>query len=445
MRVAPEIAGRGGQLRAGDVCKLVWPMEESPRRGRVREGRGAREAELIDRARGRILGQHTMGEEGEVIRLHLSSDPGSTYYALVTWKKNSHQGLNLSLTDCRTAWTGEVTGSTLEEEASEAGLSLVDYVAELRAALPGHCWDSPSNGDAFRYDLKPPASPGHARRRCFSICKVHSDVTFELGTVELRELDEPVTLVRQLLDRGLEGGRRLRQRNDELHRDNERLAAERGRAVEELRASVNNKEELERDLYGKFIRVLNEKKEKIRRLKDALDKHAPAQVPPPCASSAARAAEGTDESDYGGSTDEERQAPATGTAPPKAAKAPSTAAVTRQEGERRGAVTAFDPYDDDDDDDGASVGGMDAGAGPTRRQRKRRGHQQVTATETPAAAVLPPPAKAKPANESRPARRGEAQPEPTTASRQSLRKAARGGGGSGGGNSDDTLELLYDF
>ncbi|XP_061414461.1 DNA repair protein XRCC4-like isoform X1 [Lethenteron reissneri] len=391
-----------------------------------------------------------MGEEGEVIRLHLSSDPGSTYYALVTWKKNSHQGLNLSLTDCRTAWTGEVTSSKLEEEASEAGLSLVDYVAELRAALLGHCWDSSSNGDLFRYDLKPPASPGRARRRCFSICKVHSDVTFELGTVELRELDEPVTLVRRLLDRGLEGERRLRQRNDDLQRDNERLAEERGRAIQELRASVDNKDELERDLYGKFIHVLNEKKEKIRRLKDTLDKHAAAQVPPPCASaggvvggsSAARAAEGTDESDYGGTTDEESQAPATGTGNRKAAKAPSTVSVTQQEGERRGAVTAFDPYDDDDDD-GARVGGMDAGAGPTRRQRKRRGHQQVTVTETPAAAVLPPPAKTKPANESRPTRRGAAQPEPTTASRQSLRKAARGGGGSG--NSDDTLELLYDF
>ncbi|XP_061414458.1 DNA repair protein XRCC4-like [Lethenteron reissneri] len=349
--------------------------------------------------------QHTMGEEGEVIRLHLSSDPGSTYYALVTWKKNSHQGLNLSLTDCRTAWTGEVTSSKLEEEASEAGLSLVDYVAELRAALLGHCWDSSSNGDLFRYDLKPPASPGRARRRCFSICKVHSDVTFELGTVELRELDEPVTLVRRLLDRGLEGERRLRQRNDDLQRDNERLAEERGRAIQELRASVDNKDELERDLYGKFIHVLNEKKEKIRRLKDTLDKHAAAQVPPPCASaggvvggsSAARAAEGTDESDYGGTTDEESQAPATGTGNRKAAKAPSTVSVTQQEGERRGAVTAFDPYDDDDD--GARVGGMDAGAGPTRRQRKRRGHQQVTVTETPAAAVLPPPAKTKPANE----------------------------------------------
>ena len=60
------------------------------------------------------------------------------------------------------------------------------------------------------------------------------------------------------------------QEIDDLRKENTRLASERQGALSRLEKYGNLQKDIEKDLFGKFIVVLNEKKAKIRRLMEQL-------------------------------------------------------------------------------------------------------------------------------------------------------------------------------
>ncbi|KAJ7375588.1 DNA repair protein xrcc4 [Desmophyllum pertusum] len=69
----------------------------------------------------------------------------------------------------------------------------------------------------------------------------------------------------------------LKQEKTSLRSDNARLSSERKDALKLLDKCVTAKEEMEKDLFEKFAAVLNDKKSKIRQLKELVSEAAAAE------------------------------------------------------------------------------------------------------------------------------------------------------------------------
>ena len=90
------------------------------------------------------------------------------------------------------------------------------------------------------------------------------NIKFLLGSVTLSLCrDQGAT---RLLDFAVSAMEESRQEIDDLQKENARLASERQGALARLEKCANLQDEIEKDLFGKFKVVLNEKKAKIRRL-----------------------------------------------------------------------------------------------------------------------------------------------------------------------------------
>ena len=95
-----------------------------------------------------------------------------------------------------------------------------------------------------------------------------NNVKFLLGSVTLNICREEGAI--QLLDFAVSALEENQQEIGDLQKDNHRLASERQGALARLDKCANLQQDIEKDLFGKFKVVLNEKKAKIRRLMEQL-------------------------------------------------------------------------------------------------------------------------------------------------------------------------------
>ncbi|XP_077353284.1 DNA repair protein XRCC4 isoform X2 [Festucalex cinctus] len=226
----------------------------------------------------------------------VSSEPDSSYFLRVDPSgRDLASGFQVLLSDGRHAWRGEASEASVRQEAAELEMSGEKYVRDLREALTGA-----ENAESYRFALEP-AAPDGGSALTLTYDKVQKDISFRLGSVSLRPVPEPTEAVRALLTHSLERGTSLEQQNHELQQHNQRLRQEHQRITHELKRYANGKEDLEAELYSRFVLVLNEKKAKIRSLQEMLKAlQDPVQ-------GAQATEEGEDE--YGGSTDDEDATP----------------------------------------------------------------------------------------------------------------------------------------
>lgn len=98
---------------------------------------------------------------------------------------------------------------------------------------------------------------------------VSDNIKFLLGSVIMNLCkDQGATT---LLDFAVSALEEKRQENGDLQKENTRLSSERRGALARLEKCVNLKDDIEKDLFGKFKVVLNEKKAKIRHLMEQLN------------------------------------------------------------------------------------------------------------------------------------------------------------------------------
>jgi DNA-repair protein XRCC4 len=95
-----------------------------------------------------------------------------------------------------------------------------------------------------------------------------NNVKFLLGSVTLNICREQGAI--QLLDFAVSALEENQQEIGDLQKENHRLASERQGALARLDKCANLQQDIEKDLFGKFKVVLNEKKAKIRRLMEQL-------------------------------------------------------------------------------------------------------------------------------------------------------------------------------
>ncbi|NXI58157.1 XRCC4 protein, partial [Chloroceryle aenea] len=133
---------------------------------------------------------------------------------------------------------------------------------------------------------------------------------FRLGSLKLQKVSSPAEVVKELIGYCLDCLGRLQEKNEHLQKENERLFSNWSDVEKRLERCVEAKEELEADLYNRFILVLNEKKAKIRNLQKLLNEAKESAADAKCTrdSVATTATQGTrGEDDYDGSTDEESE------------------------------------------------------------------------------------------------------------------------------------------
>ncbi|XP_073333485.1 DNA repair protein XRCC4 [Pagrus major] len=238
-----------------------------------------------------------------VREVHVPSEPDSSYFLRVDWSgRGLGSGFQLLLTDGQDAWRGDVSEAAVRGEAEELEMQTEKYIQDLQQALT-----ETENSITYSFSLTP-SPPDHSSTVTLAYEKVQKDISFRLGSVLLKAVPEPAEAVRELLIHSLHRGNTLEHHNQKLEEENQRLRREQQRITTELKRYAGGKEDLEAELYSRFVLVLNEKKAKIRSLQETVTnlqetRSSNGQKNEDPVKSDRTA--GQEEDEYGGSTDEE--------------------------------------------------------------------------------------------------------------------------------------------
>ncbi|KAM6227150.1 DNA repair protein XRCC4 isoform 1-T4 [Spheniscus humboldti] len=235
-------------------------------------------------------------------RIHPVSDPEATYFLQVSWEEDLGTGFGVILSDGQCAWTGTVSEAEISREAADMEMNREKYVEELKKALIA------GEESAGKYNFA--ISRDEENMECyFSYERNLKDASFRLGSLKLQKVSSPAEVVKELIGYCLDCLGRLQVKNEHLQKENERLFSNWSDAEKRLEKCVEAKEELESDLYNRFILVLNEKKAKIRNLQKLLNEAKEPAADAKCTRDSittTQMATGR-ENDYDGSTDEESE------------------------------------------------------------------------------------------------------------------------------------------
>uniref|UniRef100_A0A8C1NLI9 X-ray repair complementing defective repair in Chinese hamster cells 4 n=1 Tax=Cyprinus carpio TaxID=7962 RepID=A0A8C1NLI9_CYPCA len=222
-----------------------------------------------------------------VRQISIASEPHRTFFLKLEWAEDLGSGFVILLSDGISAWSGEVSEEDVSREAQEIEMERERYVGDLHLALTG---EGPAAEGEYSFHLTP-ERPGRPLLQ-LSYEKVQNDISVS-GT--------PETLFQS-----------FRHQSSMSHH-----VSEINWIKPLMQRYVQGKEKLERDLYSRFVLVLNEKKDKLRALQkrvkeleksveeNELRKKADSEDHKAMETEADKSPE---ESDYGGSTEDEQEA-----------------------------------------------------------------------------------------------------------------------------------------
>ncbi|XP_025071706.1 DNA repair protein XRCC4 isoform X1 [Alligator sinensis] len=236
-----------------------------------------------------------------VNRICLASTPDTIYFLQVAWEKDLSTGFVATLSDGQSAWTGTVSEAEISREAADMEMEREKYVEELRKALVLEA--RPAN--IYNFDIS--KDEENADYFHFSYEKNLKDFSFRLGSLKLQKVSAPAEVIQELISYCLDCIARLHAKNEHLQKENERLRSDWNDVQGRLEKCVEAKEELETDLYQRFVLVLNEKKAKIRNLQKLLKEAKEPTEDKTHASTSPVETTAEREDDYEGSTDEESE------------------------------------------------------------------------------------------------------------------------------------------
>ncbi|KAF7701114.1 DNA repair protein XRCC4 isoform X2 [Silurus meridionalis] len=242
-----------------------------------------------------------------VREISIASTPETTFYLKLEWTKNLGAGFVVLLCDGVSAWSGEVSEEDVSREAQEMEMPKEKYVNDLHLILTGE--GQPDQ--RYSFNLTPRHSGNSTLQLSYE--KVQSDMSFKFGMVELLPVPEPTKVIKELISYGLDCSARLQIKIQDVHKENQRLRNEQENITTEMERYIEEKETMERELYNRFVVILNGKKAKIRTLHEMIkqlqnnikDKNHRCKKDEVCHGVNEHADEKSEESYYGYTTDEE--------------------------------------------------------------------------------------------------------------------------------------------
>ncbi|XP_062310073.1 DNA repair protein XRCC4-like, partial [Osmerus eperlanus] len=206
-----------------------------------------------------------------VRQIGVSSDPGKPYFLRVDWAADLGAGFTVVLSDCGSAWMGEVSEEELTREARSVGVEREAYVEDLNRALTGKggrrggCEGGREASGTEVYSFRLSAD------RCrLSYDKSLRGVQMSMGSVELLPALDHVEMTRDLIGHSVKRCSQLQLENKQLLEQNHTLRHNHQHLLAQLEQCVEEKVGMESDLYSRFALVLHEKKARIRGLQDSL-------------------------------------------------------------------------------------------------------------------------------------------------------------------------------
>ncbi|KAK6189726.1 hypothetical protein SNE40_001725 [Patella caerulea] len=183
------------------------------------------------------------------------------FFLLTTIPVDKEDGFNLLLTDGQSTWTGTFSADNMDKQRKRLKMDFTSYFNQTEKAFIRD--DDDVN---FEYSVK--IKNGDTAELVWKKHVTSDDIKFQLGSITLMLKDDPVTGICTILNHSVVNNERDQHQLKQLETDNNRLSQERMMTLKRLEKCVAAKEEMEKDLFSKFVAVLNSKKEKIRNLKE---------------------------------------------------------------------------------------------------------------------------------------------------------------------------------
>lgn len=182
-------------------------------------------------------------------------------------------GLRLTLSDGGKAWSGKLNEQDFGEWSERTKLSPSDYRSQTMKALSGESF----NGRKFEYDVQEEGGNGSVVLTWKRILD-DEDIKLQLGSVNLRPELDLAKSTSHILESSIQLTNQLQDNIQQLTDERDRLTSEHAVALKRLEKFVSIKEDTEKDLFSKFVVVINDKKAKIRELKRKLEQRTPQET-----------------------------------------------------------------------------------------------------------------------------------------------------------------------
>ena len=189
-------------------------------------------------------------------------DASQLLYVLVEQEDGS--GLGLTVSDGKKAWSGLLSDTELRTLAARVKMEEEEFIGETKRALTREDVSTHS----FVYSTRTTAGGG--LQLAWKKYLITDNIKFQLGSVSLHPM-APEKAHSHLLKQAITSISGLQGQVKEVQVEKGRLESERRSVLNRHEKCVSLREDIEKDLYGKFKLVLNEKKAKIRRLMEQLE------------------------------------------------------------------------------------------------------------------------------------------------------------------------------
>uniref|UniRef100_A0A6B2L3M7 DNA repair protein XRCC4 n=1 Tax=Arcella intermedia TaxID=1963864 RepID=A0A6B2L3M7_9EUKA len=171
----------------------------------------------------------------------------------------------MKITDGKYVWTGEAPSEYIEETLKPKGMKFEDYLSLTKEALSSQDLSKKK----FTYSIQQGNSASEIKL-VWNI-KLASETSFAMkGALDLERVQEIRSDIQSILDYLTTTVVSLQTENKDLKKMNSMLTVQRNEAISQFDHITIEKQCMETEMLTKFVDLLNEKKKKIRELKEEL-------------------------------------------------------------------------------------------------------------------------------------------------------------------------------